>query len=124
MTTLQVRIETFDDFGLGVVEAMNDLIAGRPRTPHFGVSFNSYEDMYAVLSPSRLALVRVLAGQGALSIREVARRLERDVQAVHRDVTRLVSAGVINRTDEGIRFDHDEIEFSFKVRADKVTVAA
>jgi predicted transcriptional regulator len=117
MSTLHVRVETMEEFGSAFVEAMNDVIAGHPRTPHHGVSFNSYEDMYAVLSPSRLAIIRVLAGQGALPIREVARRLERDIQAVHRDVTRLINAGVIERTEGGVRFDHDEIEFSFKVPA-------
>lgn len=124
MTTLHVRVETMEDFGSAFVGAMNDVMAGRPRTPFHGVSFNSYEDMYAVLSPSRLAIIRALANQGPLSIREVARRVERDVQAVHRDVTRLISAGVIVRTEDGVRFDHDEIEFSFKVSAAKVDVAA
>lgn len=115
MTTLHVRVETLDEFGAAATEAMEDVMAGRPRTPFFGISFNSYEDMYAVLSPSRLAVIHVLAGQGALSIREVARRLGRDVQAVHRDVTRLINAGIVDRTEDGVRFDHDEIDFSFKV---------
>lgn len=124
MTTLHVRVETMDEYGAALVNAMKDLDAGRPVGPHHGISFNSYEDMYAVLSPSRLAVIRVLAGQGALSIREVARRLERDVQAVHRDVTRLINAGIIDRTEDGVRFDHEEIDFSFKLIVGKAVTAA
>ena len=117
MTTLHVRVETMEEFGAAPTQAMEDLAAGRPREPFFGISFNSYDDMYALLSPSRLAVIRVLAGQGALSIREVARRLGRDVQAVHRDVTRLIKAGVVDRSETGVSFPHDEIDFSFKVTA-------
>lgn len=117
MKTLQVRIETLEELGTTLAEAMRDTMAGRNRPAIDAVSFNSYEDMHAVLAPARLAIVRTLAGQGPLSIREVARRVGRDVQAVHRDVTRLINAGVLERTDQGIRFDYDEIDFSFKVGA-------
>lgn len=117
MTTLHVRIETMEKFGAAFVRTAKDIDAGRPVTPYHGISFDSYDDMYALLSPSRLAVIRVLAGQGALSIREVARRLGRDVQAVHRDVTRLIKAGVVDRSETGVSFPHDEIDFSFKVTA-------
>lgn len=117
MKTLHVRIETIDEFSAAFVNAMNDAMAGRSVQPVEAVSFNSYEDMHAILSPSRLAIIRALAGQGPLSIRETARRVGRDVQAVHRDVTRLINAGIVERTDQGIRFEYDEIDFSFKVNA-------
>jgi predicted transcriptional regulator len=52
-----------------------------------------------------------------LSIREVARRVNRDVQAVHRDVTTLVNAGVIDRTENGIEFPYDRIHFEYDVSA-------
>jgi len=117
MRTLQIRIDSMTEFGASAVAAMKDVMVGRRRPAIDAVSFNSYDDMHALLSPSRLAIIRALAGQGALSIREVARRVGRDVQAVHRDVTRLINAGIIKRTDEGIRFDYDEIDFAFKVNA-------
>lgn len=117
MKTLQVRIETLEELGVALADAMHDTIAGRRRPAIDAVSFNTYEEMYAVLSPSRLAIVKALAGQGPLSIREAARRVGRDVQAVHRDVTRLINAGIVERTEQGIRFDYDEIDFSFKVNA-------
>jgi predicted transcriptional regulator len=60
--------------------------------------------MHHILAPPRLAVVKALAGQGTLSIRKVARRINREVHAVHRDVTMLVDAGVIDRHNHGIEF--------------------
>ena len=52
-----------------------------------------------------------------MSIREVARRAGRDVQAGHRDVTTPINAGVIDRTDKGIEFPYVRIHFEFDVSA-------
>jgi predicted transcriptional regulator len=52
-----------------------------------------------------------------MSIREVARRVGRDVQAVHRDVTTLINAGVIDRTEGGVEFPYENIHFEFNVSA-------
>lgn len=41
-----------------------------------------------------------MIGQGAMSIREAARRVSRSVKSVHRDVHALVAVGVIDRTDD------------------------
>jgi predicted transcriptional regulator len=52
-----------------------------------------------------------------MSIREVARRVDRDVKAVHSDVTGLLDAGVLNRTEEGeveSPFDAVKVEFLLK----------
>lgn len=117
MRTLHIRIETMDEVKAGFVKAWEDAAAGKPVTPDHGVSFASYEDMHRVLAPLRLAIVKAMAGQGPLSIREVARRVGRDVQAVHRDVTTLINAGIIDREEGGIVFPYDEIDFAFKVSA-------
>lgn len=68
------------------------------------VNFATYDDMHRVLAPSRLAIIKALAGQRALSIREVTRRVNRKVQAVHRDVTTLINARIIDRTGNGVEF--------------------
>ena len=49
----------------------------------------------------RWGLLKAMCGAGPMSIREVARRVDRDVKAVHGDVTALLYAGVRNRTAEG-----------------------
>lgn len=117
MSRLNIRIETLDDIGAGFAKAWEKAAKGRGGAVSHGVSFASYEDMHRVLAPPRLAIVKTLAGQGPLSIREVARRVGRDVQAVHRDVTMLLNAGVIDREENGIVFPYDEIDFAFTVHA-------
>ncbi len=117
MNTLTVRLSTAADAKARFVEAGKRALAGEAAAATPTLNFGSYEDMHRVLAPSRLAIVKALAGQGALSIREVARRVERDVQAVHRDVTTLINAGVIDRTNEGIAFPYARLHFEFDVSA-------
>jgi predicted transcriptional regulator len=59
-----------------------------------------------------------MAGAGPLAIRELARRLERDVKSVHGDASALLKAGVIDRIADGrIEFPYDEIHVDFVLRA-------
>ena len=82
------------------------------------ISFASPELLWRVLSEKRWAILRAMAGQGGLSIREVARRVERDVKAVHGDVHALLDAGVLDRTDEGkVVFPYDAVHVDFMLEA-------
>lgn len=117
MTTLTVRLSTVADAKARFVEAGRRALAGEMVEAVPSVNFATYEDMHRVLAPSRLAIVKALAGQGALSIREVARRVDRDVQAVHRDVTTLINAGLIDRTEKGVEFPYDGLHFEYDVSA-------
>ena len=59
-----------------------------------------------------------MAGQEAMPIRELARRSERDVRAVHSDVQLLLKAGVLDKTDDGrVVFPFDAIYVDFVLRA-------
>lgn len=117
MTNLTVRLSDFDDMEARVLAAAERAEAGdrREATPTLG--FSSYEDMHRVLAPARLEIVKTLVGAGPLSIREVSRRLKRDVQAVHRDVTLLINSGVIERREKGIEFPYEGIHFEFDISA-------
>ena len=82
------------------------------------ISFASAELLWRVLTEKRWAILRAMAGQGGLSIREVARRVERDVKAVHRDVLALLDAGVLDRTDEGrVVFPYNAVHVDFMLEA-------
>lgn len=82
------------------------------------ISFDSIELLWKVIAPKRWELLRAMAGAGSLSIRELARRLGRDVKSVHGDVSALLKAGVIDRTSDGrIEFPYDEIHVDFVLRA-------
>jgi predicted transcriptional regulator len=77
------------------------------------ISFASIELLWKVLTAKRWEILRAMTGQGALSIREVARRVGRDVKAVHGDTTALVNAGVLDRTDDGVVFPYDAVHVDF-----------
>ena len=78
------------------------------------ISFASPELLWQVLTAKRLELLKTLCGAGPLSIREAARRVGRDVKAVHGDVTALLNAGVLDRTDDGrIVFPYDAVKVEF-----------
>lgn len=117
MKTLTVRLGTMSDIRSRLAAASDRALAGKPVDVQPALNFGSYEDMHRVLAPARLAIVKALAGHGSLSIREVARRVGRDVQAVHRDVTTLINAGVIDRTESGVEFPYENIHFDFDVSA-------
>jgi predicted transcriptional regulator len=77
------------------------------------ISFASAELLWQTLTRKRWDLLQAMTGQGAMSIREAARRVGRDVKAVHGDVQALLNAGVIDRTGEGILFPYDAVHVDF-----------
>src|SRR5258708_27093361 len=64
---------------------------GKAQSTH--ITFASAALLRRTLTAKRMELLQAMAGQGTLSIRELARRAGRDVKSVHRDVTALVAAG-------------------------------
>jgi hypothetical protein len=59
-------------------------------------------------------MLKLMAGQGPMAIREIARRGDRDVRAVHSDVHVLMTAGLVERTDNGrVQFPYDAIHVNF-----------
>jgi len=103
--------------------ASRDEISGRMRRAFAGerqgafISFASVDLLWKVITPKRLDILRALAGEEALSIREVARRVGRDVKAVHGDVRALIDAGVVEETPSGVRFGYDAVHVDFTVDA-------
>ena len=82
------------------------------------ISFATPELLWKVLTVKRWELLKALCGAGPVSIREAARRVERDVKGVHRDVTALLDAGVLVRVEGGgILFPFDAVRVEFLLRA-------
>ena len=82
------------------------------------ISFATPELLWRVLTAKRWELLKALCGAGPVSIREAARRVSRDVKAVHGDVTALISAGVLNRADGGgIEFPYEAVRVEFLLQA-------
>lgn len=60
--------------------------------------------------PNRLALVQTLIGPGPITLHEAARRVGRNVRAVHSDVHMLLQAGVLRKDDRGrIEFPYNQL---------------
>jgi predicted transcriptional regulator len=82
------------------------------------ISFATPELLWQVLTAKRWELLKALCGAGPVSIREAARRVGRDVKAVHGDVTALLCAGVLDRTEGGsIVFPFEAVKVEFLLRA-------
>ncbi|MDR2614363.1 MAG: DNA-binding protein [Candidatus Accumulibacter sp.] len=81
------------------------------------ISFATPELLWRVLTAKRWGILKALTGAGVLSIRETARRVGRDVKAVHGDVTALIEAGVLRRVEGGIEFPYDAVRVEFMLKA-------
>ena len=65
------------------------------------LNFESPGHFFGQLTEKRWALVRTAQGKGELSVRELARLVERDVKRVHEDVVVLSDLGLLERTGSG-----------------------
>jgi predicted transcriptional regulator len=109
--TLDVRplAETLTDF----VQVWKTGKASSPR-----ISFESPALLFKVLTGKRWELLNALTGAGPVTIREAARRVERDVKSVHGDVHALLKVGILSRTEDGrIVFPFDNVHVDFKLKA-------
>lgn len=83
-------------------------LAGRRIEPR--IAFASVDLLHRICAPKRLAILRTMAGEGPLFVREVARRVGRDVKAVHQDMAALVNAGLLDRGKGGrMSFSYDSV---------------
>ena len=102
-------------------DAMHDFVdvwkSGKARKAA-RISFPTPELLWKVLTAKRWELLKALCGAGPVTVREAARRVNRDVKAVHTDLTALRKAGVIDRTDSGqIEFPYQAIKVEFMLQA-------
>jgi predicted transcriptional regulator len=81
------------------------------------ISFATVELLWKVLTAKRWDILQAMTGQGEMAIREIARRIDRDVKAVHGDVKALLLAGVLDRAESGrVVFPYDAVRVDFTLR--------
>ena len=86
--------------------------AGEAQGPR--ISFATPDLLWRTFTQKRWELLAALTGAGPLSIREAARRVNRDVKAVHGDVHALLAGGVLERDERGrILFPFDAVHVDF-----------
>jgi len=112
MNTVTIGVSSVEDAKRRVTAAFHGKKQGAR------ISFASEELLWKTLTPKRWALLKAMAGQGEMAIREVARRVKRDVRAVHSDIHALLKTGVLDRAgDGGVIFRYDAIHVDFLLRA-------
>ena len=114
MNTVVLEVRTLADTLADAARAMRTGIAENDAR----IGFATPELLWQVLTAKRWELLKMLCGAGPVSIREAARRVERDVKAVHGDVTALLNAGMLNRVEDGrIEFPYDAVKVEFMLEA-------
>jgi predicted transcriptional regulator len=112
MKTVTLEVASKRDVTRRALEAFG---GKRQRTR---ISFATPELLWKVLTVKRWELLKAMAGQGPLTIREVARRVDRDVKAVHGDVHALIDAGLLDKTAKNqVVFPFEAIRVEFTLRA-------
>lgn len=82
-------------------QMMERLEVGEEPAPYYGVGCKTVSQMLGVFTPKRWDLLAALRENGAMSIAELARTLQRDYKNVHNDVERLMEWLAIERDEQG-----------------------
>ena len=111
MKVVTLQVASLDE----VKRRAQDAFRGRKQGAR--VTFASPELLFKLLTAKRWELIRTMTGAGPLTIREAARRVNRDVKAVHGDVQALLKAGVLQKADGKIVFPFDAVRVDVTLRA-------
>jgi predicted transcriptional regulator len=112
MKTVTLSVATRE----GATRRALDAFSGKRRGVH--ISFASSDLLWKVLTAKRWELLKAMAGGGAMTLREAARRADRDVKAVHGDVHALLASGVLRKNANGkIEFPFDTVHVDFMLKA-------
>jgi predicted transcriptional regulator len=65
------------------------------------LNFETPAQFFGQLSEKRWDIVRAAQGKGEMSVRELARVVDRDVKRVHDDIVILAQLGLLERTQSG-----------------------
>jgi len=112
MKTVTLEVATLKDVKRRVQEAFK----GKKQSAR--ISFATPELLFQLMTAKRWKLIRTMTGAAPLSIREAARRVDRDVKGVHGDVHALLNAGILQKTDDGlIVFPFDAVRVDIMLHA-------
>ncbi len=91
------------------------MTSGRRAAPFIG--FADERALWRTLTPLRWDILKAMTGAGPLALREIARRVGRDVRGVHTDVHALLAVGLIERDQSGFQFPYDAVHVDFTLKA-------
>ncbi len=115
---LHVEIQSvtaaLDNFGA----TLQQLETGKAVTPHFSIGFETVPQFAKVFTPKRWELISELKKFGAVSIYELAKRLNRHYRNVHQDVALLSEWLVVEKDAQGkVLIPWDEIDVRLPLQA-------
>ncbi|MFW5917598.1 MAG: hypothetical protein ACOCRD_04235 [Halorubrum sp.] len=102
-STLVVTVTSSDEFHDAVTDDIAALERGDAVDSTPTLSFTSYDDLMATLTPRTLDLIEAIRRDEPSSINETARVVGRDVKNVHEELGRLARLGIIFFEEDGQR---------------------
>ena len=109
--TLIIGVEDLESFKARIDAAFRGELQG------CRYSFPSDDRLLEVINGRRWAILKALAGQGPVGMREQSRRLGRDIKPLSRDTKALTDCGLIDKHPDGkVEFPYDGVELAIRFR--------
>jgi predicted transcriptional regulator len=113
MKTVTLSVRSHDDAIADVKKALRSGVAQKTAR----INFATPEMLWKILTAKRWELLKALCGAGPVTFRRAAELVDRDVKAVHADLTALMKAGVLKREAEGVVFPYEAIKVEYELKA-------
>jgi len=129
-STLVVTVNAAADFEAKVTDAITTLDSGGTADTTPTLSFTSYDDVLATLTPRVLDPIGAIRRTEPASINEAARVVDRDVKNVYEELNRLAQLGIVFFEEEGrskrpvVWFDELVISLPFDSESGDTATAA
>ncbi|PSP82618.1 hypothetical protein BRC96_10415 [Halobacteriales archaeon QS_6_64_34] len=127
---LVVTVKSSDEFQDDVTDGIVSLEQSDSVDSAPTLSFTSYDDLMATLTPRVLELIAAIRQEEPSSINETARTVDRDIKNVHEELNRLAQLGIILFEENGqskrpvVWFDELVINLPFDSEAGDTAAAA
>jgi predicted transcriptional regulator len=118
--TLTVRVDDTEGIRSAALDAIEAATDGEDPAPMHALGLGSDAELARLVSETNLELLRTIATEEPESIRDLARRVERDYSEVHRNLGELEELNVIELEDTGYRkrprVRYDALEVQVRLR--------
>lgn len=112
MSNLQIHVGgTFEDTKRRALDAVARHERGEDVDEHH-LTFANWRTFARVMTANRLELLHHVHRSRPRSIHALAAALGRDYRRVHEDVEALVAAGLLDRSEAGLRAEYDSIQIA------------
>lgn len=110
MSTVTLGISNLDQVKKRVASAFQGERQGAYLT------FASVELLWRTMTPRRWEIIRFMTGRGPVTLRGIARGVDRDPKTTHGDVHALLDAGILEKSPDGrVVFPYDAVHVHFTI---------